>query len=137
MERDGPPVPRGVYESEGRRFESCWAHHASVVAHRAHPARPALGGLTPPGDWGAGEDCGKGSWRPAFIRIDVANQAVIGAEADLAHPADGPTPNRCSKAPSSDTAGSSRSIDQKTGKMTATRAYRENVCVLFGACTVP
>ena len=35
-ERLGAPIAQldraSDYESEGRRFESCWAHHASVVA---------------------------------------------------------------------------------------------------------
>jgi hypothetical protein len=92
-------------------------------------------------DCAAGEDCGKGLpeeiGAPAFMRIDVANKAVIG-------------PKRTSSilwTDKSDTQlllqgtefgyGWVIAIDQETGRMTATLANHENVFVLFGACTVP
>jgi hypothetical protein len=91
-------------------------------------------------DCAAGEDCGKGLpeeiGAPAFLRIDVANKAVIG-------------PKRTSPilwTDKSDTQlllqgtefgyGWVIAVDQETGRMTATLANHENVFVLFGACTV-
>jgi hypothetical protein len=92
-------------------------------------------------DCEAGEDCGKGLpeevGAPAFMRIDMPNKAVIG-------------PKRTSPillADKTDTQlllqgtefgyGWVIALDRETGKMTATLANRENVFVLFGACTVP
>jgi hypothetical protein len=92
-------------------------------------------------DCAAGEDCGKGLpeeiGAPAFMRIDVANKAVIG-------------PKRTSPilwTDESDTQlvlqgnelgyGWVIAVDQESGKMTATLANREGAVVLFGACTVP
>jgi hypothetical protein len=92
-------------------------------------------------DCAAGEDCGKGLpdeiGAPAFMRIDVANKAVVG-------------PKRTTSilfVDKSDTQlllqgtelgyAWSIAVDQETGRMTATLANRENAIVLFGACTVP
>jgi hypothetical protein len=91
-------------------------------------------------DCAAGEDCGKGLpeeiGAPAFMRIDVANKAVIG-------------PKRTSPILWTDKSDAQLllqgtefgygwviAVDQETGKMTATLANRENVFVLFGTCTV-
>ena len=88
-----------------------------------------------------GEDCEKGLpedvGAPAFIRIDVANKAVIG-------------PKRTSPILLVDTSGGQLllqgselgygwiiAIDQETGKMTGALANHEDAFVLFGACTVP
>ncbi|HWC04623.1 MAG TPA: hypothetical protein VHF87_17860 [Methylomirabilota bacterium] len=90
-------------------------------------------------DCTAGEDCGKGLpeeiGAPAFMRIDLPNKAVIG-------------PKRTSPILLADKSeaqlilqgtefgyGWVIAVDQETGKMTATLANRENVFVLFGACT--
>lgn len=92
-------------------------------------------------DCAPGEDCAKGIpddiGAPAFMRIDVANKAVIG-------------PKRTSPilhVEKSDAQlvllgtelgyGWTLAIDQETGKLTATLANREAAFVLFGACTVP
>ena len=92
-------------------------------------------------DCEAGEDCAKGLpeaiGAPAFMRIDVPNKVVIG-------------PKRTTPillADKSDTQlvlqgvelgyGWIIVLDQETGKMTATLASREDVFVLFGACTIP
>jgi hypothetical protein len=92
-------------------------------------------------DCAAGEDCAKGIpddiGAPAFMRIDVANKAVVG-------------PKRTSPILHVDKSdaqllllgtelgyGWTLVIDQETGKLTATLANREAAFVLFGACTVP
>jgi hypothetical protein len=92
-------------------------------------------------DCAAGEDCAKELpeqlGAPPFLRIDVPNKAVIG-------------PKRTSPillADKSETQlvlqgtelgyGWTLVVDRETGKLTATLASRENVVVLFGACTVP
>lgn len=92
-------------------------------------------------DCAAGEECGKGLpeeiGAPAFMRIDVANKAVIG-------------PKRTSPILWMDKSDAQLllqgtefgygwviAVDQETGRMTATLANHENVFVLFGACTVP
>jgi hypothetical protein len=92
-------------------------------------------------DCAAGEDCAKGIpddiGAPAFMRIDVANKAVIG-------------PKRTSPILHVDKSDSqllllgtelgygwTLAIDQETGKLTATLASREAAFVMFGACTVP
>jgi hypothetical protein len=92
-------------------------------------------------DCGPGEDCAKGIpddiGAPAFMRIDVANKAVIG-------------PKRTSPILHVDKSDSQLLllgtelgygwilvIDQETGKLTATLANREAAFVLFGACTIP
>ena len=92
-------------------------------------------------DCAPGEECAKGLpeeiGAPPFMRIDVANKAVIG-------------PKRTSPillADKSDTQlllqgaefgyGWVIAVDQETGRMTTTLANHENVFVLFGACTVP
>jgi hypothetical protein len=92
-------------------------------------------------DCAAGEDCTKGIpddiGAPAFMRIDVANKAVIG-------------PKRTSPilhVEKSDAQlvllgielgyGWTLAIDQETGKLTVTLANREAAFVLFGVCTVP
>ena len=92
-------------------------------------------------DCAAGEDCARGLpeeiGAPAFMRIDVANKAVIG-------------PNRTSPILFVDKSeaqlllqgtelghGWVIAVDQETGKITATLANRDGVFVLFGACTVP
>jgi hypothetical protein len=92
-------------------------------------------------DCAAGEECAKGLpeeiGAPAFMRIDVPNKAVIG-------------PKRTSPillADKSETQlvlqgvefgyGWVIALDRETGRMTATLANRENVLVLFGACTTP
>jgi hypothetical protein len=92
-------------------------------------------------DCAAGEDCGKGLpeeiGAPAFMRIDVANKAVIG-------------PKRTSPILLVDKSESQLvlqgtelgygwviALDQENGKMTATLANRDGAFVLFGACIVP
>jgi len=92
-------------------------------------------------DCAAGEDCATSLpeeiGAPAFMRIDVANRAVIG-------------PKRTSPilfVDKSETQlllqgtelgyGWTIALDRETGKMTATLANREGVFVLFGACTAP
>jgi hypothetical protein len=92
-------------------------------------------------DCAAGEDCARSLpeeiGAPAFMRIDVANRAVIG-------------PKRTSPilfVDKSETQlllqgtelgyGWTIALDRETGKMTATLANREGVFVLFGACTAP
>jgi hypothetical protein len=92
-------------------------------------------------DCAAGEDCAKGLpddiGAPPFMRIDVANKAVIG-------------PKRTSPILHVEKSeaqlvllgtelgyGWTLAIDQETGKLTATLASREAAFVLFGACTVP
>jgi hypothetical protein len=92
-------------------------------------------------DCAAGEDCGKGLpeeiGAPAFMRIDLANKAVIGPKRT--------TPILWSEKSDAQLLlqgaelgyGWVIAVDQETGKMTATLANHENVFVLFGACTVP
>ena len=92
-------------------------------------------------DCGPGEDCMKGLpeeiGAPSFMRIDVANKAVIG-------------PKRTSPILLVDKSegqlvlqgfelgyGWVIAIDQETGKMSATLANREGAFVLFGACIIP
>jgi hypothetical protein len=87
------------------------------------------------------EDCTKGLpediGAPAFMRIDVANKAIIG-------------PKRTSPILLVDKSegqlllqgfelgyGWVIAIDQETGKLTGTLANHEDAFVLFGACIVP
>jgi hypothetical protein len=92
-------------------------------------------------DCAAGEDCGKGLpeeiGAPAFMRIDVPNKAVIGPKRTSAILLVDRSETQLVLQGTELGYGWIIALDRETGKMTATLANRENVFVLFGACTVP
>ena len=92
-------------------------------------------------DCGPGEDCAKGLpddvGAPAFMRLDVANKAVIGPKRTTAIQLIDKSDTQLLLQGTELGYGWVIAVDQETGRMTATLANREGAFVLFGACTVP
>jgi hypothetical protein len=92
-------------------------------------------------DCATGEDCTKGLpeeiGAPAFMRIDVANKAVIGPKRTTAIQLMDKSETQLLLQGTELGYGWVIAVDQETGKMTATLANREGAVVLFGPCTVP
>ena len=92
-------------------------------------------------DCAPGEDCAKGLpeeiGAPAFMRIDVANKAVIGPKRTTTIQLMDKSDTQLVLQGTELGYGWVIAVDQETGRMTATLADREGAFVLFGACTVP
>ena len=92
-------------------------------------------------DCAPGEECAKGLpeefGAPAFMRIDLPNKAVIGVKRTSPILLADKTESQLLLQGFELGYGWIIALERETGRMTATLANRENVFVLFGACTVP
>jgi hypothetical protein len=92
-------------------------------------------------DCAAGEACAKGTpddvGAPAFMRIDVARKAVIGAKRTSAIHFVDRSESQLLLQGTELGYGWTIAIDQASGKMAVSLVNLEGAFVLFGSCTVP